>query len=202
MPTLLLATTNPGKKEEMASLLAGKGVDLKSLADFPDLGEVEEDGETFMKNAEIKALAYARATGLWTLADDSGLEVEALGGAPGVHSARFAGPGKDDRANMAKLLLLLEGESNRRARFQTAMVLADPQGVKARTTGMLQGQLLGEAKGEGGFGYDPIFQPQGETRTLAQMAAHEKNAISHRFLALQDMEKVLLDLVWEEPACE
>lgn len=191
MSTLLIATTNPGKKKELATLLAETGITFLTLADFSDLPEVDETGENFMENARLKALAYARATGHWTLGDDSGLEVSALGGGPGVRSARFAGPDKDDEANMAKVLDLLKEETNRQAQFQTAMALASPQGLVAEAAGILKGHLRHDPQGNQGFGYDPIFVPEGEERTLAQMSPEEKNAISHRARALKAMEKDL-----------
>lgn len=198
MSRLLIATGNPGKRKELEVLLQGHGIELVTLADFPELKEVEETGESFMENAHLKAITYAQATGLWTLGDDSGLEVRALDGAPGVHSARFAGEEKNDIANTKKLLKLLHRQSERGARFQTAMALANPDGVQVEATGILNGIIIECPKGEEGFGYDPVFVPVGEGRTLAQMAPEEKNAISHRARALHAIEGELKRLLKEE----
>jgi XTP/dITP diphosphohydrolase len=156
--TILVATTNPGKVRELRGLL-GEGVEWKSLADFPGVEEVKEDGTTFAENARKKALGYAEATGLWTLADDSGLVVDALGGAPGVNSARFSGArakGADrkvvDRRNMEKLLSLLEGvpKEKRTARFTCSLCLASPEKVLIEAQGSLEGLITEEPAGTGG----------------------------------------------------
>ena len=161
---VLVATTNPGKVRELRAML-GFEVQWKSLADFPGVGEVEEDGATFAENARKKALGYAQATGLWTLADDSGLVVDALGGA-GVNSARFSGDkpkGVDrkviDRRNWEKLLSLLKGvpAEQRTARFMCCLCLASPGEVLIETQGSVEGVITTEPAGEGGFGYDPVF---------------------------------------------
>ena len=200
---ILVATTNPGKVRELRALL-GEQVEWKSLADFPGVGEVQEDGATFAENARKKALGYAQATGLWTLADDSGLVVDALGGAPGVNSARFSGDraaGVDrhvaDRRNMEKLLSLLEGvpREKRTARFVCHLCLADPQRVLLETQGTLEGVIAAKPAGAGGFGYDPVFLVPHSGRTVAQLGDQEKNAISHRGNAMRRLKPLLEELL-------
>ncbi|AVX19829.1 MULTISPECIES: XTP/dITP diphosphatase [Carboxydocella] len=190
MGKLVIATGNKGKLEEIKALLAGTDWEIKSLTDFPHLPEVVEDELTFEGNARKKALEIARATGCWALADDSGLEVAALGGAPGVHSARYAGEVKDDARNNAKLLEELAGVpfSDREARFRCVMALAHPErGVVAVTEGSCPGIILCEARGEGGFGYDPLFYLPEKGKTMAELSPDEKNAVSHRGQALRKM---------------
>jgi XTP/dITP diphosphohydrolase len=182
------------------------------LGDFPGIGEIEEDGKTFAENASKKALGYAKATGLWTLADDSGLVVDALGGEPGVKSARFAGAkDKDndrkavDRKNFEKVLKLLEGvpKEKRSARFVCCLCLAcpepvegaSPQRVLIETEGKLEGIIGERPVGENGFGYDPIFFVPKLNKTVAQLAAEEKNAISHRGQALRILKPQLEGLL-------
>ncbi len=201
--TILVATTNPGKVRELRALL-GDEVEWKSLADFPGVGEVKEDGATFAANARKKALGYARATGLWTLADDSGLEVDALGGAPGVNSARFSGAraqGADrkviDRRNMEKLLSLLRGvpREQRTARFTCCLCLASPEKVLIETRGTLEGLITEEPAGTGGFGYDPVFLVPQLGKTVAQLGEEEKNVISHRGNAMRKLKPLLTKLL-------
>jgi XTP/dITP diphosphohydrolase len=201
--TILVATTNPGKVRELRALL-GEGVEWKGLADFPGVGEVTEDGATFAENARKKALGYARATGLWTLADDSGLVVDALGGAPGVNSARFSGAraqGVDrkivDRRNIEKLLSLLEGvpREKRTARFACCLCLANPEKVLIETQGFLEGRITEEPAGTGGFGYDPVFLVPRLGKTVAQLGDREKNAISHRGNAMRKLKPLLQELL-------
>jgi XTP/dITP diphosphohydrolase len=202
---LLVATGNPGKVRELAAILAGLPIELVSLADLEaTLGrapEVPETGTTFLANARIKAHAYATWSGLAAVADDSGLEVDALGGAPGVYSARYAGPGADDAANLAKLLDELADvpPERRTARFRCAAVLAlpggaaDPRGAAGgaqRTPGVpgsewsaeaaWEGRILQGPRGSGGFGYDPVFLPDGWKLTSAEVDPAIKNANSHR----------------------
>jgi XTP/dITP diphosphohydrolase len=203
---ILVATTNPGKVRELRALLAGD-IEWKSLADFPGVGAVEEDGATFAENARKKATGYARATRLWTLADDSGLVVDALGGAPGVNSARFAGvraEGTDrkvlDRRNLEKLLSLLEGvpQEKRTARFVCCLCLAEPDQVLLETQGTLEGVIAEEPAGAGGFGYDPVFLVPGLGKTVAQLGDDEKNAISHRGKAMRRLRPLLDGLLRRE----
>jgi XTP/dITP diphosphohydrolase len=201
--TILVATTNPGKVRELRAML-GDGVEWKSLADFPGVGEVEEDGATFAENARRKAIGYAQATGLWTLADDSGLVVDALGGAPGVNSARFSGAkakGVDrkvvDQRNMEKLLSLLQGvpREKRTARFVCCLCLAGPEKVLAETRGTLEGVITEEPAGVGGFGYDPVVLVPQLGKTVAEIGEDEKNAISHRGSAMRRLKPLLNELL-------
>ena len=191
--TIVLATRNPGKIEEIREALSGLDIAFRTLSDFPDLPEIREDGTTFRENAEKKALTVARATGLPALADDSGLEVDALGGAPGVRSARFAGEGADDRSNNRKLLDLLRGvpPERRTARFRCVLALAFPDGRVYTVEGTCEGRIVEDPAGEGGFGYDPLFLIPEEGRTFAQMTREEKNRISHRGRALSKLREVL-----------
>jgi len=190
---LLVATRNAGKLREIRDLLAGEGIAVYGLADFPDLPEVVEDGDTFQANAIKKARQIAQATGKTTLADDSGLEVEALGGAPGVYSARYAGDDADDAANNRKLLSELKGidPENRRAAFCCAMALVTSHGEIHEVCGRVEGVVLEHNQGEGGFGYDPLFWLPDHQQSMAQIPLHEKNRISHRGQALSRMLPIL-----------
>lgn len=179
METLLVATQNRHKAEEIADLLAGLEVRVLTLAEVdPDL-DIPETGETFMENARQKAQYAAAHTGMLALADDSGLAVDALGGAPGVHSKRFA---PTDAERIAKLLALLENapDAQRTARFHCAVVLATSESILAEIEETVEGTILRSPRGSGGFGYDPVFLPVGHAATLAEMDMTEKNAISHR----------------------
>ena len=195
---VLLGTGNPAKLAEILAILGAiPGVEWVSASDL-GLPEPEEEGKTLEENAIIKAVTYAKRAGLPALAEDTGLEVEALGGAPGVLSSRFAGREKDYAANNRKLLELLEGAENRRARFRTVAVLALPDGRFWTSEGVLEGEIAREPRGSGGFGYDPLFIPKGDTRTLAELSPEEKNAISHRRKALEGL-KPLLRVLAENP---
>ena len=199
MTEVLLATTNPHKVEEVRAVLEPRGIRVLSLADVPggaDLEEPVEDAPTFEGNAEIKAVSYATRTGRVTLADDSGLEVDALGGAPGVLSARYAGVDGDratrDAANNAKLLDALRDEPDERrgARFVCAMCLAGPDGrVLATSRGTFEGRIGHAPRGHNGFGYDPLLVVAGDAqgRASAELSAEEKNARSHRGNAARAM---------------
>ena len=181
---LVLATRNAGKVAELEARLAGLGVELVSAAALDDAPEVEEDAETLRGNAEKKARALWGHTGRPSLADDTGLEVDALDGAPGVRSARYAGEDADDEANRRKLLAELAGASTRTARFRTVLAYADGDGVRY-FDGVCEGLIATEEEGAGGFGYDALFRPaDGDGRTFAQMRTDEKNRISHRGRAL------------------
>ena len=185
---LLLATTNLGKVRELKALLekAKLPFEVVGLDAFPNYQSPEENGKTFAENARLKATACAKATGLLCLADDSGLCVDALQGAPGVHSARFAGAGHNDAANIEKLLELLKKvpTKSRTAHFACALCLSDPNGVIAECEGKCAGSIAAAPKGQNGFGYDPVFLlPDG--RTMAELSAAEKNLISHRGRAYQ-----------------
>jgi len=185
---LVLATRNRGKVREMEAHLRDAGLEVVSL-DAVHAPTVDETGESLEDNARLKALSAARASGLWALGEDTGLEVDALGGAPGVRSARYAGEEATDAANNAKLLRELIGvpEKERTARFRTVMALASPDGRVWTTEGSLEGVILTEPRGEGGFGYDPLFYSPVAGRTLAELSVQEKDAISHRGKALRSM---------------
>jgi XTP/dITP diphosphohydrolase len=189
---LVVATLNPDKLGELARLLDLSDLELVSLAAFPGASAPDETGETLEANARIKARAAMAFTGLPALADDTGLEVEALGGRPGVHAARFAGPNARYADNVAKLLRALEGvpAGRRSARFRTVCVVCFPGGDELRSEGVLDGSILTAPRGEQGFGYDPVFAlPDG--RALAELSADQKNAISHRARAVHDLKSRL-----------
>jgi len=190
---LLLATTNAGKVRELSMALRGRPVETVSLGAYPGLPPVEEDGATFLANAVKKAGQFGRATGAVVLADDSGLVVDALHGAPGVHSARFAGPGAGDAANNALLLERLRHvpASLRRARFHAVLALALPDGRIFTVDGTCEGEILTAPRGEGGFGYDPLFYLPAYGKTMAELPLETKNRISHRGRALARMVRVL-----------
>jgi XTP/dITP diphosphohydrolase len=198
---ILVATTNPGKIAEIRAML-DFDVEWLGLSDFPGINEIEEDGKTFAENARKKALGYAKATGLWTLADDSGLVIDALGGDPGVKSARFSGSKDKDRKlldhkNMAKVLKLLEGvpKEKRTARFVCCLCLSSPDEVLAETEGKLEGVIAEKEIGENGFGYDPIFFVPHLNKTVAQLTSEEKNAVSHRGNAIRKLKHFLEQLL-------
>ena len=202
---ILVASTNPGKLAEL-KLMLDADVEWLSLADFEDIPEVEEDGNTFVENACKKAIGYAAATNLWTISDDSGLEIDILEGAPGVKSARFSGhtPEETDRAiidykNNAKVLKLMKGvlKEERTARFTCCLCLASPDQISIETEGTLEGRITGKRMGDKGFGYDPIFRVPHLKKTAAQLAPEQKNAISHRGKAIRKL-KPLLDQLLEK----
>jgi len=192
----VLATRNPDKREELAALLGDLGIKIRTLADFPDAPEVVEDGDTCRANAVKKAVAIARHTGLPAVADDTGLEVEALGGRPGVHAARYAGERATYEDNWRKLIRELDGvpQQRRRARFITVAAVAMPSGKVEVAEGMLEGVIAEAPAGTLGFGYDPIFVVPQLGKTLAQLAPGEKNRISHRAMAFSKVREVLLKL--------
>lgn len=194
MREILLATGNPGKAGEMQQILTGGGrlresVRWRLLSEFPDWPEPVENGDTFAANAEIKARHYARLSGLWTIADDSGLEVDALGGEPGVRSARFAGDPRDDRRNNALLIERLADvpDDQRTARFRCHVVLADDDHVLASAAGTFEGRIIDRPRGRNGFGYDPHFFVPSQGRTAAEMDPDLKNRLSHRGEALRNL---------------
>jgi len=195
--SILLATANRGKHREIVAVMRDLPVRWIDLSDLPQMPECVEDGHTFEANAEKKALHYARLTGFWTLADDSGLEVDALGGAPGVWSARFAGEPRSDARNNEKLIRLLAGVpiQRRTARFRCALVLADAHGVLARASGVVEGLIIDEPRGANGFGYDPHFLIPAFGRTAAELDPDQKNRISHRGRALQQIREPILHLL-------
>jgi XTP/dITP diphosphohydrolase len=180
---LVLATHNEGKRREIAELLAGTGIEVISAGTL-GLAEPLEDAPDFAGNAKIKALAATKASGLPALADDSGFQVAALGGAPGVFSARWAGPGKDFRPAFARIEAGLAANPDRRAWFSCVLCQAWPDGETALFEGQVDGTITLPPRGDGGFGYDPIFIPAGEARTYAQMTSAEKHRTSHRARAL------------------
>jgi XTP/dITP diphosphohydrolase len=180
--TVVLASRNEAKIRELARILAGSQVELVGLDKFPDAPDVPETGATFEENALLKARAIAEFTGLPAVADDSGLCVDALNGMPGVLSARWSGRHGDDQANLDLVLAQVSDipDGRRGAHFACAAALAAPSGVECVVTGRVDGRLIRERRGSGGFGYDPIFLPDGFDMTTAEMTAEEKDAISHR----------------------
>lgn len=193
MTELVVATRNPGKLREISHLLAGAGIAVVGLDGLPGLPEVVEDGATFADNAVKKAETIAALTGRACLADDSGLVVDALAGAPGVHSARYAGSQGDDAANNRRLLRELAGvpADRRQAAFCCVMALCRPGAPTALFTGRVTGRILTEPRGQGGFGYDPLFLVDGCDRTMAELPLDEKNRLSHRGQALRQVAAVL-----------
>ena len=194
-PLLLLASANQGKLRELRTILDGLPVELVGLAEA-GLGappEVEETGDTFLANALLKARAYAAWSGLAAVADDSGLEVDALGGAPGVRSARYAGPGAGDQANLHKLLAALAGvpPERRTARFRCAAVLFDPAVGEWHAEAAWEGRVLEAPRGGGGFGYDPVFLPDGWEQTSAEVDQATKDAASHRGQAFRALRPAI-----------
>lgn len=190
---LVIATQNPGKLRELQTLLSEMPFEIVSLAAYPQIGDIEETGETFAENAAIKAEAVAAATGELTLADDSGLEVDALDGRPGVYSARYAGAGRGDLANNEKLLAELAGvpRDKRTARFRAVIAIARPGMETMFAQGSVEGLIASGAQGTGGFGYDPLFYVPEIGKTFAEMTTEEKNKISHRARALAEAAQML-----------
>lgn len=198
---ILVASTNPGKIAELTAMLDAD-VQWLGLSDFEEISEIKEDGLTFAENARKKAIGYAKAIGLWTIADDSGLVVDALGGEPGVKSARFSGTKSKDRSlidhqNIAKVLELLKDvtEEKRTAKFVCCLCLASPEKTLIETEGTLQGLITNKEIGKNGFGYDPIFFLPSLNKTVAQLTAEEKNAISHRGNAIRKLKPLLEELL-------
>ncbi len=189
VPIIVLATRNSNKIREFREFLKDFPVELKSLDDFGPLPEVIEDGETFDDNAYKKALQTARVLGLPAIADDSGLVVDALGGAPGVFSARYAGPEATDADNCAKLLDELKGEKNRKAAFVCVLSIAVPSGPALTYEARCEGHILHEKQGENGFGYDPLFYFEEYRKSFAEISAEEKNRVSHRGKALAELQR-------------
>lgn len=192
---IVLATRNRKKAKELKRILSDAGIsidDVFTLQDFPDAPEVVEDGKTFEENAVKKARTIANHTGVITIADDSGLEVDALGGAPGVMSARYAGVDADDRANNERLLKEMEDvpDTKRTARFVCCIAIASKNMVKT-FHGYVRGRIGKKPVGGRGFGYDPLFYPEGHNRTFAEMTDDEKNAISHRAMAIKELVEYL-----------
>ena len=189
MSTLVIATRNKGKIAEIARILSfDSGIQIRSVAEF-GLADIEETGTTFEENAALKALTVARATGFAALADDSGLEVDALNGAPGIYSARYAGNHGDDKANNEKLIRELAGiaPNERSARFVAVIAVAKPDGSTIMARGELEGEISESARGVNGFGYDPLFKPLGSAKTLGEFEPGRKDEISHRAKALAEI---------------
>jgi XTP/dITP diphosphohydrolase len=194
---VVLGSRNHGKIAELRSLFKGLPLRVLSFLDFPDLPVVEEDGKSFRQNAEKKAKAIAKATGRTAIADDSGLEVEWLKGAPGVWSSRFAGEKATDRDNSRKLLKVLDGVSweERNARFVCVICAADPRGRTVSAEGTCDGKISFEMRGTHGFGYDPVFVPEGHRLTMAEMEADLKNRISHRAGAMNKFRGIFKEFI-------
>ena len=193
---IVLATKNRKKVEEIKKIFSvmGTASRIYTLDDFPDYGEVVEDGDTFEANAVKKALYVSKCTGMTAVADDSGLEVEALNGEPGVFSARYAGEAADDKANLEKLLkeMVTVPPGKRKARFVCCIAMAS-QGEIETFTGYVEGTIGTEPRGVNGFGYDPVFFPKGHDSTFAEMGDDEKNVLSHRGEALRKLQKYMLE---------
>jgi XTP/dITP diphosphohydrolase len=200
---LVLGTRNRKKREEIVALLQGIGLTFGDLSDWPHVPEVEETGTSFEENARLKAVTIARATGQWSLGEDSGLVVPALGGAPGIYSARYAGKQGDDSANNAKLLAELAKvpDADRSAYYVCTAALADPQGqVHAVVEGRCHGRIIDTPRGNGGFGYDPLFLIPEYHRTFGELSPRVKHALSHRARALSQMRPILWRLVHKSSA--
>ncbi|MBM7701318.1 XTP/dITP diphosphatase [Metabacillus iocasae] len=193
MKELIIATQNSGKVKEFEALFSSQGVVVKSLLDFPHIEDIEETGTTFVENATIKAEAVSQLLNKIVIADDSGLAIDALNGEPGVYSARYAGIEKDNEANIQKVLNKLEGVSHekRTARFHCALAIAIPNEETAVVEGTCEGTILEAKRGEGGFGYDPIFFVNELDKTMAELPKEQKNMISHRAKALEKLVPLL-----------
>ncbi len=189
---IILASHNTDKRKEMMAALADLNVEILSLADFPQVGEIVEDGETLTENAIIKAKAVFDITGIPAISDDTGLSVDALHGAPGVYSARYAGESATYVDNVEKLMCEMKNvlPENRGAQFQTIMVYIDKD-TELIADGVVKGQIADASKGVGGFGYDPVFYIPEQEKTFAEMTIQEKNQISHRGIALRNLKGIL-----------
>jgi XTP/dITP diphosphohydrolase len=195
---LVLASRNRKKSREVAEILAPHDIELVSIADFPQVGEVVEDGATFAENAAKKATLPAAQIGRWVIGEDSGLVVDALAGRPGVYSARFSGPGATDESNNRKLMEELAGVplERRTAAYVCSIALADPTGaIRLTSEGRCRGLIISEARGENGFGYDPYFLVREYHRTFGELSARVKHQISHRARALADFIPGLIGMV-------
>lgn len=197
MKEVIIATQNIGKAKEFEHIFDQYQIQVKSLRDLNDPIDIIEDGETFEENALIKAKAIASKYHALVIADDSGLVVDVLNGRPGVYSARYAGEGRDDQANIDKVLSELEGveSKNRTARFVCALALVTPDGKEYVVRGECEGQILTECRGHEGFGYDPIFYLPSLEKTMAEIPKSEKNVLSHRAEAFKKLQQVLMDII-------
>lgn len=194
--SLVLATGNPGKVDELRSLLADLSIELIPARTLQHPPTVAEDADTLEGNALKKATAFHEHTDLPALADDTGLEVDALDGGPGVHTAQFAGPNATPEDNKRRLLEVMKGVENRRARFRTVAALVHADGTAHTFEGTCSGTITTDARGEGGFGYDPLFLPDGYDQTFAEMPPESKNEISHRKKALDAVREFLSNVEW------
>jgi XTP/dITP diphosphohydrolase len=186
--TLVIATGNPGKTAEIRDLLEGFPINIKNLSDFGPIPPVEEDGDTFDENAYKKASFASRVLGLPALADDSGLVVDVLDGAPGIHSARYAGENATDEQRCAKLLKEMKGKTNRKAAFECVISIAVPIGPALTYEARCEGLIAEKPSGENGFGYDPVFYYPPDKKTFAEMTRDEKSRVSHRGKALRELK--------------
>ncbi|MCD4840328.1 XTP/dITP diphosphatase [Neobacillus sedimentimangrovi] len=193
MKEVIIATKNPGKAKEFEKIFASRGVAVRTLLDFPELPEVEETGTTFEENAVLKAETISKALNKMVIGDDSGLIVDALGGKPGIYSARYAGEPKNDQKNIEKVLSELKGveEESRTARFYCALAVAIPGQETYTVSGTCEGRILEEPRGSNGFGYDPIFYVPEKGVSMAELSSNEKNQISHRANALKKLDSEL-----------
>lgn len=193
MESVIIATKNKGKAKEFEKLFLPKGLAVKTLLDYPEIDDVEETGSTFEENAILKAETIANNLGVRVIADDSGLEIDALEGRPGVYSARYAGSEKNDENNIDKVLEELQGvpERERTARFCCALAMAEPGKETVTVFGTCEGRILNERRGSNGFGYDPIFFVETEGKAMAELASDEKNKISHRANAIRKLDDLL-----------
>ena len=194
---IIVATRNPGKVREIRRVLKGLGIKVRSLRDFPDVPSIEEDGKSFTENAFKKARFYAKHFGEIAIADDSGLEVDALKGAPGIYSARYVREGASDRENNQKLLKEMEGVplSRRGATFRCSIAIVSPEGREKTVEGACRGRIGFKEVGRKGFGYDPVFVLPRCGKAMAQLSLDEKNGISHRGKALRKLRKIMGDFV-------
>ena len=193
---IILATHNRDKEKELQISLKGMNIEVLSLFDFPEIGDIEETGTTLLENSLLKSRLVFRKTGIPTIADDTGLEVDFLNGAPGVYSARYAGNNVSYKDNVNKLLIELEGipSEKRTARFRTVITFVD-ENQEMSTEGHIDGIISESIKGDGGFGYDPIFFVPDLGKTFAELSSIEKNKISHRGIALQKLRKILINVL-------
>jgi XTP/dITP diphosphohydrolase len=198
---IIVASMNPDKLAELREMLGMPGIELVGLRDIPGAAAPEENGATLIENARIKARAAVTLAGFPAIADDTGLEVDGLGGRPGVHAARYAGPDASYERNVARLLHELEGlpPERRTARFRTVCVACMPDGREGHAEGVLEGRIAERPRGASGFGYDPVFELPAQKRTLAELSAAEKNALSHRARAVRNLRGVLLELLGRSP---
>ncbi|CAM3750398.1 XTP/dITP diphosphatase [Mesobacillus zeae] len=194
MNEVIIATKNKGKAKEFERIFNARGFDVKTLLDYPEAPDIEETGATFEENAILKAESASDRLGKMVIADDSGLEVDALGGRPGIYSARYAGTEKNDDANIDKVLDELKDvpAAERTARFRCVLAVSIPGGGTQTFSGSCEGRILPERRGTNGFGYDPVFYADEMNRSMAELEPAEKNKISHRARALEKLEQTLL----------